>query len=75
VFKDCILITTTCGKFRINDIDYGTIPGTEIPRYIDLGQSPEFLSPGVVGVLQSTFGLNLISGDAKADLERMPAGK
>lgn len=131
--KDCVLITTSCGKFRFNDIDYGNIPGTEIPRYIDLGQcnnsgsatkialalaeafgctvndlplsivlswleqkavaillglfsldvqnitigpkAPEFLSPGVVGVLQSTFGLNLISGDAKADLERMLAGK
>ena len=127
--KDCILITTSCGKFRFNDIDYGTIEGTEIPRYIDLGQcnnsgsatkialalaeafdctvndlplsivlswfeqkavaillglfslnvqnitigpkAPEFLSPGVVDVLQKTFGLKVISGDAKADLAKM----
>jgi hydroxylamine reductase len=33
---DCIIITTSCGKFRFNDHDYGTIDG--IPRYIDLGQ-------------------------------------
>lgn len=131
--KDCILITTSCGKFRFNDVDYGNIEGTEIPRYIDLGQcnnsgsatkialalaeafnctvndlplsivlswfeqkavaillglfslnvknitigpkAPEFLSPGVVEVLQKTFGLKVISGDAKADLARMLGGQ
>lgn len=36
--KDCVLITTSCGKFRFNDVDYGNVPGTNIPRYIDLGQ-------------------------------------
>ncbi len=36
--KECIILTTSCGKFRFNDIDFGTIPGTDIPRYIDLGQ-------------------------------------
>ncbi|AGB40779.1 hydroxylamine reductase [Halobacteroides halobius DSM 5150] len=36
--KDCVLLTTSCGKFRFNDVDYGTVPGTDIPRYIDLGQ-------------------------------------
>ncbi|SDC12565.1 hydroxylamine reductase [Candidatus Frackibacter sp. WG13] len=36
--EDCVLLTTSCGKFRFNDIDYGTVPGTDIPRYIDLGQ-------------------------------------
>ncbi|WP_408956633.1 hydroxylamine reductase [Natroniella sp. ANB-PHB2] len=35
---DCVILTTSCGKFRFNDIDYGTVPGTNIPRYIDLGQ-------------------------------------
>lgn len=127
--KDCVLLTTSCGKFRFNDVDYGTVPGTNIPRYIDLGQcnnsisavkiatalaeafnctvndlpltivlswfeqkavaillglfslgvkniyigpkAPEFLSPQVVDVLVKTFNLNLISGDAKADLEKM----
>ncbi|AOT70886.1 hydroxylamine reductase [Geosporobacter ferrireducens] len=33
-----VLLTTSCGKFRFNDLDLGTVPGTDIPRYIDLGQ-------------------------------------
>jgi hydroxylamine reductase len=36
--KDTVILTTSCGKFRFNDVDYGTVPGTDIPRYIDLGQ-------------------------------------
>ncbi|PHJ37774.1 hypothetical protein P378_13975 [Desulforamulus profundi] len=32
---------------------------------------PEFLHPTVVEVLQKNFGLNLISGDPRADLARM----
>jgi hydroxylamine reductase len=35
---DHVIITSSCGKFRFNDIDFGTVPGTEIPRYLDLGQ-------------------------------------
>ena len=34
----CVIITSSCGKFRFNDIDFGNVPGTEIPRYLDLGQ-------------------------------------
>ncbi|SNS40101.1 hydroxylamine reductase [Anaerovirgula multivorans] len=127
--KECIILTTSCGKFRFNDIDFGTVPGTEIPRYIDLGQcnnsgsavkiaialaeafdctvndlpltivlswfeqkavaillglfslgvkniyigpsAPAFVTPGVLKVLQDTFNLQLISGDAKTDLQKM----
>ncbi|MDA8211549.1 MAG: hydroxylamine reductase [Clostridia bacterium] len=127
--KDCVILTTSCGKFRFNDLDFGTIEGTGIPRFLDLGQcnnsgsavkialaladafgctvndlplsivlswfeqkavaillglfslgvknmyigpsAPEFLTPGVVEVLQKTFDLNLISGDAQADLAKM----
>jgi hydroxylamine reductase len=36
--EDHVIITSSCGKFRFNDIDFGTVPGTEIPRYLDLGQ-------------------------------------
>jgi len=36
--QDCVILTTSCGKFRFNDVDFGSIPGTSIPRYIDLGQ-------------------------------------
>ncbi|MEJ2622264.1 MAG: hydroxylamine reductase [Candidatus Thiodiazotropha sp.] len=36
--KDCVILTSSCGKFRFNDIDFGNIEGTDIPRYLDLGQ-------------------------------------
>ena len=36
--KDCVIVTSSCGKFRFNDIDFGEIEGTRIPRYLDLGQ-------------------------------------
>jgi hydroxylamine reductase len=126
--QDCVILTTSCGKFRFNDIDFGIVPGTNIPRYIDLGQcnnsgsavkialalanafgcgvndlplsivlswfeqkavaillglfslgvqniyigpkAPEFLTPGVVDVLVSTFGLKLTS-NAQDDLKAM----
>lgn len=126
--QECVILTTSCGKFRFNDIDFGTVPGTEIPRYIDLGQcnnsgsavkialalaeafgcgvndlplsivlswfeqkavaillglfslgvknihvgpsAPKFISPGVLKVLQDTFNLQLISGDAQADMAK-----
>lgn len=35
---DCVIITSSCGKFRFNDLDFGCVPGTDIPRYLDLGQ-------------------------------------
>lgn len=126
---DCVLLTTSCGKFRFNDHDFGIVPGTSIPRYIDLGQcnnsgsavkiatalaeafncsvndlplsivlswfeqkavaillgllhlgvkniyigpkAPEWFTSNIVEVLQKNFDLQLISGDAKADLEKM----
>ncbi|KMZ44550.1 MULTISPECIES: hydroxylamine reductase [Bacillales] len=35
---EAVILTTSCGKFRFNDVDFGTVPGTDLPRYIDLGQ-------------------------------------
>jgi hydroxylamine reductase len=125
---ETVILTTSCGKFRFNDVDYGVVPGTNIPRYIDLGQCnnsgsavkiakalavafecdvndlplsivlswfeqkavaillgllslgikdirigpkpPEFISAGVLQVLQDTFNLKLIS-TAKEDMEEM----
>ncbi|PGM80422.1 hydroxylamine reductase [Bacillus cereus] len=125
---ETVILTTSCGKFRFNDVSYGVVPGTEIPRYIDLGQcnnsistvkiaaaladafecevnefpvsivlswfeqkvvaillglfslgiqdirigpkAPEFISPGVLDVLQETFGLKLITNAAE-DMEMM----
>lgn len=34
----CVVLTSSCGKFRFNDLDLGVVPGTGIPRYFDLGQ-------------------------------------
>jgi hydroxylamine reductase len=125
---EAVILTTSCGKFRFNDIDYGVVPGTNIPRYIDLGQCnnsgstvkialalaeafncevnelpvsivlswfeqkavaillglfslgikdirigpkpPEFISEGVLNVLQDTFNLKLI-GNAQEDMNEM----
>ncbi|WP_174733967.1 hypothetical protein [Mesobacillus harenae] len=35
---ETIILTTSSGKFRYNDVEYGVVPGTNIPRYIELGQ-------------------------------------
>ncbi len=48
--KECVILTTSCGKFRFNDVDYGTVPGTNIPRYIDLGQCNNSISAVKIAV-------------------------
>jgi hydroxylamine reductase len=123
---ECVILTTSCGKFRFNDVEYGLVPGTQIPRFIDLGQCnnsgscvkialaladafgcsvndlpltiilswfeqkavaillglfslgvkniyigptpPEFITPGVLGVLQTHFNLQL-TGTAQGDIQ------
>ena len=52
--EDCVIITSSCGKFRFNDIDFGTIAGTEIPRYLDLGQCND--SNGAVEIAKAISG-------------------
>ncbi|MGM0623113.1 MAG: hydroxylamine reductase [Campylobacterota bacterium] len=52
--KDCVIITSSCGKFRFNDIDFGTIEGTDIPRYLDLGQCND--SNGAVEIAKALSG-------------------
>ena len=39
---NCIILTTSCGKFRFNDYNFGDIEG--IPRLIDLGQCNNSIS-------------------------------
>lgn len=126
---DTVILTTSCGKFRFNDLEFGTIDGT-IPRYIDLGQCnnsisvvkivlalsdalripveqlpvsivlswfeqkaiaillglfslgiqdirigpkpPEFISAGVLKVLQETFGLKMITTAEEDLIEMLP---
>lgn len=52
--KDCVIITSSCGKFRFNDIDFGEIEGTGIPRYLDLGQCND--SNGAVEIAKAVSG-------------------
>ncbi len=33
-----MVLTLGCGKFRIFDQDFGMLPGTDIPRLLDMGQ-------------------------------------
>ncbi|EKS8373984.1 hydroxylamine reductase, partial [Bacillus cereus] len=53
---ETVILTTSCGKFRFNDVDYGVVPGTEIPRYIDLGQCNNSISTvKIVAALADAF--------------------
>ncbi|MDG5760580.1 hydroxylamine reductase [Natronococcus sp. A-GB1] len=53
---DCVVLTTSCGKFRFSDLEMGTVPGTEIPRYIDLGQCNNSISTvKIAGALAEAF--------------------
>ncbi len=36
--QDCVILTLACGKYRFNDREFGTIEGTGIPRFLDIGQ-------------------------------------
>ncbi len=53
--KDSIILTLACGKFRFNDIDFGTIDG--IPRLLDIGQCNDAYSAiKIAGALAGAFG-------------------
>lgn len=36
--QDTMLLSLGCGKFRFYDHDFGMLAGTELPRYLDMGQ-------------------------------------
>ena len=55
--EDCVIITSSCGKFRFNDIDFGTIADTGIPRYLDLGQCNDSVG-GIHSALAVSQALN-----------------
>lgn len=61
--NDCVIVTSSCGKFRFNDIDFGEIEGTGIPRYLDLGQCND--SNGAVHI---ALALSAATGIAVNDL-------
>ena len=45
---DCVILTAACGKYRLNDRDYGDIDG--IPRLIDTGQCNDCYSAVKIAV-------------------------
>lgn len=53
--EDTVILTLACGKYRFNDIDFGTIGG--LPRLMDMGQCNDAFSAVKVAVaLAEAFG-------------------
>lgn len=46
--ENTMVLTLGCGKFRIFDQDFGIIPGTGLPRLLDMGQCNDAYSALVV---------------------------
>lgn len=46
--QNTMVLTIGCGKFRIFDQDFGTLPGTDLPRLLDMGQCNDAYSALVV---------------------------
>jgi len=46
--QSTLMLTLGCGKFRIFDQDWGYLPGTQIPRLLDMGQCNDAYSALVV---------------------------
>jgi hydroxylamine reductase len=42
--QDCVILTLACGKYRFNKLQFGTVPGTGIPRLLDCGQCNDAFS-------------------------------
>ncbi len=61
--NSAVIVTSSCGKFRFNDIDFGTVADTGIPRYLDLGQCND--SNGAVHI---ALALSAATGIAVNDL-------
>ena len=55
---DTVILTLGCGKFRVNQIEYGDIEG--IPRLLDLGQCNDaFSAIKIAGALAEAFGVSV----------------
>ena len=54
---DSLVLTLACGKYRFNDLDLGTVPGTGLPRLLDMGQCNDAYGAVVVALaLADAFG-------------------
>ena len=42
--QDTLILTLACGKFKINGTNYGTLPGSKLPRLMDMGQCNDAFS-------------------------------
>lgn len=49
--ENTMVLTLGCGKFRIFDQDFGIIPGTGLPRLLDMGQCNDAYSALVVATV------------------------
>eukprot|EP00755_Sulcionema_specki_P019589 Sspe_Gene.12093::Locus_4121_Transcript_1_1_Confidence_1.000_Length_1652::g.12093::m.12093/K05601/hcp; hydroxylamine reductase len=47
--QDSVVLTLGCGKSRFNTLDFGTVPGTDIPRLLDVGQCNDAYGAGARG--------------------------
>ncbi len=55
---DCVILTLACGKYRINDLEFGEIGG--IPRLLDVGQCNDSYSAVVIATaLADAFGCSI----------------
>lgn len=45
---DCLILTTACGKYRFNKLDFGDIEG--LPRAVDAGQCNDAYSAIILAV-------------------------
>lgn len=52
--QDCVILTLACGKYRFNDLDFGTVGG--LPRLLDIGQCNDAYSAvRIATALADTF--------------------
>ena len=56
---DTILLTLACGKFRLNDLPLGTVPGTGLPRILDVGQCNDAYSAIQIALALGIRGIRL----------------
>ena len=49
--QNTMVLTLGCGKYRIFDQDFGNLPGTGLPRLLDMGQCNDAYSALVVATV------------------------
>jgi hypothetical protein len=62
--KESVVLTLGCAKYRFNKLPFGTVPGTGIPRLLDIGQCNDSYSAVQIALaLASAF---------KTDINSLP---